>query len=60
MKNRTNWVQCESERVVAMSISVDKQPIVLMSVYMPHSGYADHHVEKADETITKMTEKEKV
>ena len=29
-----------------MSISVNKQPIVLMSVYMPHSGYPDHHVEK--------------
>ena len=59
MKNRINWVQCESERVVAMSISVNKQPIVLMSVYMPHSGYADHHVEKVYKTITKMTEKEK-
>ena len=59
-KNQINWVQCESERVVAMLISVNKQPIVLMSVYVPHSGYADHHVERVYKTITKMTEREKV
>ena len=58
-KNRINWVQCESERIVAMSVSINKQPIVLMSVYMPHSGYADHHVEKVYKTITKIIEKEK-
>ena len=58
-KNQINWVQCESERVVAMSISVNKKPIFLMSVYMPHSLYADHHVEKVYKAITKMTEKEK-
>ena len=40
-KNQIKWVHCESERIVAMSISVTKTPIVLMSVYMPHSGYAD-------------------
>ena len=43
-KNQINWVQCACERVVAMSISVNKKPIVLMSVYMPHSGYPDHQV----------------
>ena len=58
-KNQINWVHCESERVVAMSISVNKQSIVLMSVYMPHSGYADHHFEKVYKTITKMIEDEK-
>ena len=58
-KNQFNWVQCESERVVAMSIKVKKQPIMLMSVYMPHSGYADQHVEKVYKTITKMMEDEK-
>ena len=58
-KNRIKWVHCESERIVAMSISVNKHPIVLMSVYMPHSGYADHHVEKVYKTITKMIEGEK-
>ena len=58
-KNQIKLVQCESERVVAMSISINKHPIVLMSVYMPHSGYADHHVEKVYKTITKMIEGEK-
>ena len=58
-KNQINSVQCESERVVAMSISVNKHPIVLMSVYMPHSGYADHHVEKVYKTITNTIENEK-
>ena len=57
-KNQINWVHCESERIVAMSTSVNKHPIVLMSVYMPHSGYADHHVEKVYKTITKMIEGE--
>ena len=58
-KNQVNWVQCESERVVAMSISVNKQPIVLMSLYMPHSGYADHHAEKVHKPITKTIERKK-
>ena len=58
-KNQIKWVHCESERIVAMLISVNKHPIVLMSVYMPHSGYADHHVEKVYKTINKMLEGEK-
>ena len=58
-KNQINWVQCESERIVAMSISINKQPIVLMSVYMPHSGSADHHVENVYKTIIKMIERDK-
>ena len=53
-KNQTKWVHCESERIVAMSISVNRQSIVLMSVYLPHSGYADHHVEKVYRAIAKM------
>ena len=57
-KNPINWVQCACERVVAMSISVNKQPITLMSVYMPHSGYPDHRVEKTYKTI--LTKNEKV
>ena len=51
-KNQINWVHCACELVVAMSISVNKQPIILVSVYMPHSGYPDHHVEKTYKTIT--------
>ena len=58
-ENQINWVQCACERVVAMSISVNKQPIVLMSVYMLHSGYPDHHVEKTYKTITTTIEKDK-
>ena len=58
-KNGINWIQCACERVVAMSISVNKHPIVLMSVYLPHSGYADHHVEKTYKTITDIIKKEK-
>ena len=58
-KNLIKWVHCESERIVAMSISVNKHPIVLMSVYMPHKGYADHHVERVYKTINKMLEGEK-
>ena len=42
-----------------MSISVNKQPVVLMSVYMPHSGYADHHVEKIYKTIIETIGQEK-
>ena len=42
-----------------MSISVNKEPIVLMSVYVPHSGYADHQVEKVYKSILKTIEKDK-
>ena len=58
-KNQIHWVQCACERVVAMVISVNEQPIVLMSVYMPHSGYSDHQVEKTYKTITTTIEKDK-
>ena len=58
-KNQISWIQCACKHVVAMSISVNKQPIVLMSVYMPHSGYTDHQVEKTYKTITTTIEKDK-
>ena len=58
-KNKTNWIQCVCERVVAMSISVNSQPIILTSVYMPHSGYPDHQVEKTYKTILTTFEKDK-
>ena len=35
-----------NERAIAATILVNRQPIKLMSVYFPHSGYADHHIEK--------------
>ena len=39
-------VECVSERVIAASMSVNTQPLTLVSTYMPHSGYPDHQVEK--------------
>ena len=58
-RNQINWVQCACERVVAMSISVNKQPITLMSVYMPHNGYPDHQVEKKYKTILTTIDQDK-
>ena len=57
--NQINLVQCACERVVALSNSVNKQPITLMSVYTPHRGYPDHHVEETYKTILTTIEKEK-
>ena len=58
-RNRINWVECACERVVAASISVDKQPITWVSAYLPHSGYPDHHVERTFKTISKIIDKGK-
>ena len=52
-KHRINWTKYINERALATSITVNKQHITLMSVYMPHSGHADHHVEKAQHMIEK-------
>ena len=35
------------------TILVNRQHIDLMSVYFPHSKYADHHIEKMYKTIEK-------
>ena len=53
-RNKINWVESASERVVATSISVNKPPITLVSTYMPHSGYPDHQVERTYETIRRV------
>ena len=53
-KHKINWTKYISERAIATSITVNKQHITLMSVYMPHSGYADHLVEKAYNMIEKV------
>ena len=58
-RNRINWVECACERVVAASISIGRQPITLVSAYLPHSGYPDHHVEKTYKTTNKIIDKEK-
>ena len=49
-RNKINWVESACERVVAASVPVSKQPITLVSMYMPHSGYPDHQVEKTTQT----------
>ena len=41
-----NWTKYISKRVIATFITINRQRITLMSVYMPHSGYADQHIEK--------------
>ena len=53
-RQRVNWVECVSERVIAASISVHKQPITLVITYMPHSGYPEHQVEKMYDMILRV------
>ena len=40
--NDTGYI---SERAFTTTIMVNHQRIKLMSVYFPHSVYADHHIE---------------
>ena len=42
-----------NERDITTTILVNRHHIKLMSVYFPHSQYADHHVEKMYKTIEK-------
>ena len=42
-----------NERAITTTILVNRQHIKLMSVYFPHSKYADHHIEKIYKTIEK-------
>ena len=42
-----------NERAIKTTILVNRQHIDLMSVYFPHSNYADHHIEKMYKTIEK-------
>ena len=49
------WTEYLSEPAIAALIVVNKQKVMLMSVYFPHTGYADHHVEKAYKYIEKFT-----
>ena len=58
-KHRINRTNSISERVIAKSITVNKQPITLLSGYMPHSGSADHHVEKAYNMIQRIVRTDK-
>ena len=58
-KNKIKWVECASERMVAASVSVNKQPITLVSAYLPHSGYPDHQVERTYETMRRVIDKDR-
>ena len=58
-KNKIKWVDCASERAIAASISVNRQPITVISTYMPPSGYPDHHIEKTCDTINRVIGKDK-
>ena len=50
-----------NERAINTTILVNRQHIDLMSVYFPHSKYADHHIENMYKTIEKhMTNNKKV
>ena len=40
-----------NERAITTKILVNRQHIKLMSVYFPHSKYADHHTENTHKTI---------
>ena len=42
-----------NERAIKTTILVNSQHIKLMSVYFPHSIYADHRIEKMYKTIEK-------
>ena len=42
-----------NERAITTTVLVNRQHIKLMSVYFPHSKYADHHIEKMYKTIEK-------
>ena len=55
MRKRITWTEYIIERAIATVIIVNSQRIMLMSVYFPHSGYADHHIEKMYRTIEKHT-----
>ena len=54
-KWRQKLIDTESinERAITTSIMVNHHRIKLMSVYFPHSGYADHHIEKMYRTTEK-------
>ena len=56
---KKSWTEYIRERAIAAMITVNKQHIMLMSVYFPHTGYADHHVERAYKSIEKLVKSKK-
>ena len=58
-KWRENELKYINERAIATSIAVNMQRITLTSVYFPQTEYADHHVERAYNSIEKITKSKK-
>ena len=54
-RQRIKWTEYINERSIATSITVNTQRIMLMSVCFHHTVCADHHVERAYQTIEKLT-----
>ena len=48
--------ECINERAITTTILVNRHHMKLMSVYVPHSKCADHHIEKLYKTIEKHME----
>ena len=53
MEKRIIDTEYINERAIKTTIMVNRQHIDLMSVYFPHSKYADHHIEKMYKPIEK-------
>ena len=53
-RKHINSTDYSSERAISTSITVNKQHVLLMSENFPHSGFADHHVEKVYRSIEKL------
>ena len=51
--------ECINERAIPTTITVNHHHIKLLSVYFPHSGYADHRIEKMCRTTEKHTKSSK-
>ena len=58
-RKHVNWTDYISERAISTSITVNKQHVLLMSVYFSHSEYVDHHFEKMYRSIEKHTNSKK-
>ena len=54
-KNKINWTDYISERVIATSVSINNSFDLLICVFFPHSIFADRHVEKAHRATEKYT-----
>ena len=58
-RNKINWAEYASERVIATPISIKKQQITLASTYLSYSDYPDHQIEKTYGTIWNIIDKDR-